>query len=207
MILSSAITIKDDAAAKLPPPPTPSIAANPWLRPAVAKDSLTLAAQASQARMVAAYGKLPLSFELNQGQTDPRVKFLSHGSGYSLYLTGDEAVLVLRKGTPTSKSSLVTNRWSSIGRLHPATFVGDRAGHHSPKTTNAVLRMRLVGANARTNVAGVKELPSKSNYFIGNDPRKRRTNVPNYARVRYAKVYPGVDLVYYGNQRQRNTIS
>jgi hypothetical protein len=48
----------------------------------------------------------------------------------------------------------------------------------------------------------MEELPGKSNYFIGNDPTKWRTNVPNYAKVKYANVYPGVDLVYYGNQGQ-----
>ncbi|PYV02717.1 MAG: hypothetical protein DMG26_10790, partial [Acidobacteria bacterium] len=44
---------------------------------------------ASPARLAEAYGKLPLSFEANQGQTDRRVKFLSRGSGYTLLLTGD----------------------------------------------------------------------------------------------------------------------
>jgi len=47
---------------------------------------------------------------------------------------------------------------------------------------------------------GAEELPGKTNYFIGNDPKKWRTNVPTYAQVRYHDVYPGVDLVYYGNQ-------
>ncbi|MGH9431204.1 MAG: SBBP repeat-containing protein, partial [Terriglobia bacterium] len=62
--------------------------------------------------------------------------------------------------------------------------------------------MKLVGANAKARVTGLAELPGKSNYFIGNDPKKWRTNVPNYARVRYQNVYPGIDLVYYGNQGQ-----
>jgi hypothetical protein len=62
--------------------------------------------------------------------------------------------------------------------------------------------MKLVGANPRAKVTGLDQLPGKSNYFIGNDPKKWRTNVPNYAKVRYANVYPGVDLVYYGNQGQ-----
>jgi len=57
-----------------------------------------------------------------------------------------------------------------------------------------------VGANASAIVSGAEELPGKSNYFIGNDPKKWRTNVPNYAQVKYRGVYPGVDLVYYGNQ-------
>jgi hypothetical protein len=62
--------------------------------------------------------------------------------------------------------------------------------------TTSVVRMKLVGANPRAEVSGLKELPSKSNYFIGNDPQKWRTDVPNYAKVRHQEVYPGVDLVY-----------
>ncbi len=64
------------------------------------------------------------------------------------------------------------------------------------------LRMRLVGAHPRPATVGEQELPGKSHYFIGNDPQKWRTNVPNYAAVRYRQVYPGVDLVYYGNEGQ-----
>jgi hypothetical protein len=60
--------------------------------------------------------------------------------------------------------------------------------------------MKLLGANTAARGVGLDELPGKSNYFIGNDPKKWRTNGPTYARVRYEVVYPGVDLVYYGNQ-------
>jgi hypothetical protein len=60
--------------------------------------------------------------------------------------------------------------------------------------------MKLVGANANAPVMGSDELPGKVNYFIGNDPKKWRTNVPTYAKVRFHNVYPGVDVEYYGNQ-------
>ena len=62
--------------------------------------------------------------------------------------------------------------------------------------------MNLVGADAAPRVEGLEELPGKANYFIGNDPKKWRTNVPTYAKVNYCAVYRGVDLVYYGNQSQ-----
>ena len=66
----------------------------------------------------------------------------------------------------------------------------------------AALRMSVVGARATAAVRGVDELPGKANYFIGNDPSHWRTNIPTFAKVRYSGVYPGIDLVYYGQQRQ-----
>jgi len=62
--------------------------------------------------------------------------------------------------------------------------------------------MKLVGANPKALVVGLGELPGKSNYFVGNDPKKWRTNVSTYSKVRYKDVYPGIDLVYHGNQGQ-----
>ncbi len=59
----------------------------------------------SVAAPAANYGKLPLSFEANQGQADPQVRCLSHGSGYSLFLTDSAAVLALTKGSPSKKIS------------------------------------------------------------------------------------------------------
>jgi carboxypeptidase family protein/beta-propeller repeat-containing protein len=65
-----------------------------------------------------------------------------------------------------------------------------------------VLRMRLAGANERPRVTGLDKQPGTSNYYIGKDPARWRTEVPHYAKVEYAEVYPGVDLVFYGNQRR-----
>jgi len=131
------------------------------------------------------YGKLPLSFEANAGQTDAKVKFLSRGSGYSLFLTDSEAVLTLTKN---SKSTALAAK--------------NAASSPKPNTQSAVVRMKLVGANPRTSVAGRDELPGNVNYFIGNDPTKWRTNVPTYAKVDFKDVYPGIDLTYYGHQRR-----
>jgi len=66
----------------------------------------------------------------------------------------------------------------------------------------SVVRMGLEGANAQAEVTGADELTSKSNYFIGNDPANWHRNVPQFARVHYREVYPGIDLVYYGNEGQ-----
>ena len=67
---------------------------------------------------------------------------------------------------------------------------------------NDVVRLKLIGANPSPKITGLNELPGKSNYFIGNDPAKWRTDVSNYEKVKIEDVYPEIDLVYYGNQRQ-----
>ena len=146
-----------------------------------------------KAQLVENYGKLPLSFEANAGQADQRVKFLSRGSGYGLYLTGQEAVLALRKGDCAGQSA--------AGAGEPASFI--RRGEAGCEREADVVRMRLAGASgAAAAPAGEERLPGTANYFIGSDPAKWHTGVPTYAKVRYRGVYPGVDLVYYGNQCQ-----
>ena len=63
------------------------------------------------------------------------------------------------------------------------------------------LRLKLIGANSQARIEGCEMLPGKSNYLRGNDPSRWITGVPQYRRVRYASVYPGIDLVYYGDQQ------
>jgi Beta-propeller repeat len=71
-----------------------------------------------------------------------------------------------------------------------------------PAGQSNVLRMGLAAANPRPRIAGLEQLPGQSNYLIGNDRTKWHTGVPTFGRVRYAGVYPGIDLVYYGNRGQ-----
>jgi hypothetical protein len=129
------------------------------------------------------FANLPLSFEINQGQTAPEVRFLSRGAGYQLFLTSNEAVMTI-------------GGLRQPDRRRPAS-----TGTPAPNPVS-VLRMKLVGSNPSAKVEGKEELDGKSNYFLGNDPRNWRTNVAQYARVQYHDIYPGIDLVYYGNQGQ-----
>jgi hypothetical protein len=128
----------------------------------------------TQAQVSRAYGRLPLSFEANQGQVDSQVNFFSRGNGYSLFLTPTEALLNLSQESGTR---------------------GQESGNH-------LLEMQLVGSNPDAKPVGLDQLPSVSNYLIGDDPSQWHTNVPNFAKVAYQNVYPGVDLVYYGNNQQ-----
>jgi Beta-propeller repeat len=146
-----------------------------WLEsPSLPHSALALnsaADEQTRARVNEAYGKLPLRFEADGGQSAPR--FRSSGGGYNLFLTSTEAVLALRKKRKTSGAN-----------------------------AQSIVRMKLVGASSAPRMEGVKPLPGRSHYLIGNDPSRWRRNVMSYARVRYENVYPGIDLVYYGNQQK-----
>jgi ELWxxDGT repeat protein len=156
----------------------------------------TLEAQApvsevARQQVLQAYGKLPLRFEANQDQTDAQVKFLARGGGYTLFLTSTEAVFALRQ--PQEGGDAEAVKYGNTKRRRP---------ERQTRKPATVLRMKLVGANPQPLVSGLGKLAGRSNYFIGKDPKKWRTKAPHYAKVRYGGVYPGVDLVYYGNQRQ-----
>jgi hypothetical protein len=64
------------------------------------------------------------------------------------------------------------------------------------------VEMMLSGANLRPEMAGADRLPGHSNYFIGNDSSRWLRNIPQFGRVQYREVYPGIDLAFYGNQNQ-----
>jgi hypothetical protein len=172
------------------------------------KTGFTAEAQRAQReekpQVVSNYGKLPLSFEANQGQTDKAVKFFSRGSGYGLYLTPTEMVLTLRKPSNDNDAPVGANGSSPLQtNALPPPPAGEGRGEGNPdEVESATVRMKLVGANPSPKMAGEAALPGKINYLIGNNPAKWRTNIPTFGKVRYEAVYPGIDLVYYGNQQQ-----
>src|SRR5271170_6172880 len=114
----------------------------------------------NKAALAENYGKLPLSFEANQGQADPQVRFLSRGQGYSLFLTDTEAVLSLRRPVKAKPENLRHGLLRPSGKPDELSFKTD------------VVRMQLAGARADGHVSGEDKLPAMANYFIGNDPRK-----------------------------------
>jgi hypothetical protein len=141
------------------------------IAPACARVPATPAAVPAPRQLAVDYGRLPMTFVANQGQSDDVVRFLARGDGYSVFLTDAEAVLSLRS----------------------------RPRSNEP---DAVVRMRLVGANPHPRVTPLDAQPGTSNYFIGNDPARWQRDLPNYGKVKYSAVYPGIDQIYYGNQRQ-----
>jgi hypothetical protein len=150
-------------------------------------------------RTQTANSKLPLSFEPNSGQAEPRVKFLSRAPGYTLFLMEDEAVLALRQ-----LAAVRGQLHETAEKVRNTPLVAPRSSLRFPAPSpqlpaSSLLCFKLLHANLSAKVRGLDQLPGTSNYLIGNDPKKWRTKLPTYGRVRYENVYAGVDLVYYGN--------
>lgn len=145
----------------------------------------------ARARIAENFGKLPISFEINKGQVDQSVKFMAHGTGYDLFLTSTEAVLRVHKPRPlqTDKPKQTD---PSKKTANPEANVRE----------GTVLRLKMLGANASSKAEGQDELPGKVNYFTGNDPEHWHRNIPTYKKALFKDVYPGIDVVYYGNQRE-----
>lgn len=157
----------------------------------------------SRAQLMEAYGRLPLSFEANQGQTDRRVKFLSRGPGYMLFLTRKEMVLRLTAESRASREGSTDESAEGPALIAPARLPISTAVPSSSRSSRAprvvsVLQMRFIGASESVKAVGLDELPGKSNYFAGRDPTRWQTGVPQFAQVEYQGIYPGVDVIYYG---------
>ena len=145
--------------------------------PSESPRSLPLSANHTEAKLMS----VPLSFEPNQGQSAATVQFLSRGSGYALFLAPGQVVLNLERQQPASAA----------------------APGQTPRAASAdTVRMSLIGANAKSDAIGLAPQPGVVSYFIGNDPKNWRSGIPTYGKVEYPQIYPGVDLVFYGNQRQ-----
>lgn len=135
---------------------------------------LAAAAPAETLPIANPYARLPLSFEPNVGQSDASVHFVAHQGNGSLLLTPAGAYVALHK-----KSS------------NPAE-----------SSTRSLVRLAFVGADQRAVLRGVDRLPGRVNYLMGSDPLGWRTGVPTYRRVEAKDLYPGIDVAYYGRDRQ-----
>lgn len=170
-------------------------AAAPQTPPISPRSSQVAPADGSMLSRAAAvdYGRLPMSFEANQGQSADPVKFLAHAAGYALFLTDEEAILSFSDRSPP------------LPFRHAAQYSGNASASRPEErqTLRSIrtLRLKFKGGNTHAAIKGRAELAGKTNYIIGNDPKEWRTNIANYAGVEYRSLYPGVDLVFHGNQR------
>ena len=152
---------------------------------AVAEISASITAGAAQPA-VASLGGLPLCFEVNQGQSDCPAQFLARGLNYQFLLSPAETLFVLRHVDEPPPASPFDREKRSTAR----------------QVASRTVRMKFLGANSQAPIRGVGEMPGKVNYLIGNIPEKWHCGIATYAKVGVEGIYPGVNLVYYGNQQQ-----
>ncbi len=140
-------------------------------------------------------GTLPLAFEANQGQIDPQVKFMARGNGYTVFLTANDTVFALRSSSQAA-AARVPRAQALAGTTQPAT-------EPTPEQARTgAIHMHLVGGNPQSPITAGSKLPGHSNYFIGNDCSQWHANVAQYARISRRDAYPGVNMAFYGVQKQ-----
>lgn len=140
-----------------------------------------------KAKLHEAYGKLPLSFIKNEGQVDQRVEFYEKGSRHTTFFTKDGVYLTLTR---------------SSDRPHQRGVSAPPSASDHVEVTSDVVKLRFLKANPEPRIIAEGVQEGKVNYFIGSDPNKWRTNVPIYQSVVYKEIYPGIDIKFYGTNRQ-----
>lgn len=151
-------------------------------------------------RLQEAYGKLPLSFIKNEGQVDERVKFYENGRGHTTFFTKDGVYLTLTRSSAEAHQDEKAALDSSV--FQPGVGgvpLGDRP---RGETKSELVKLSFLNSNPNPEIIAEGLQDGKYNYFIGNNPDRWRTNVPAYHSVIYQDVYPGIDLKFYGNNRQ-----
>ena len=148
--------------------------------------SFLIALSLTAAPQTSLLSALPLCFEAGAGAESPPDRFVAMGWGGAFDLRAGSATVTLVKAV------------SSAPCTHD--LAAERIRHRTVRSRT--VHWQWVGANAQARISGVGELPGKVNYLLGNDPTRWRAGVPIFGKVRIEGLYPGVDLVCYGNQRQ-----
>src|SRR6202165_1567250 len=130
--------------------------------------------------------RLPLFFEPTPTQPGGESDFVARGQNYQFRISPTGIDFVLRRGQPAPARGVIRRQNLITIPDAPARFV----------------RMEFLNANSQASITGTREMAGKANHIIGNDPSQWRTQVPIFSGVSVGSLYPGVDLVYYGNERQ-----
>ncbi len=147
--------------------------------------SLPSAEQNGTARAV--YDRLRPAFIPNAGQTDPKVRYYTKGSGHAFYFTREAAVFGFYK--------------KRSGQDHPAALKphppvrGPSPDDEAPLEGLAVYQ-QFIGANPHVKIEGRHEQPGTLNFFTGNDSSKWKTGLHPCEEIIYKELWPGIDLVF-----------
>jgi hypothetical protein len=125
-----------------------------------------------KARALESYGKLPLAFVPNAGQTDPQVQFSAQAGGASFHFTEKKAVF---------------------------SFTKKDAQRRRTDSKGVNLHLAFLGANPAARTEGERPGAGRVNFLQGHDPTNWLTNLPTYERIAYRELWPGIDMVFHGD--------
>ena len=145
-----------------------------------------------QASLEATFYSMPLVFTENQGQWPDSILYRASAGGVTMWFTPTGAYYQFIRRIARTENA------AGIFPKHPL----DKSGKEPDSLEFSMIKDEIVGANLNPSAKGHSLMEYKCNYFIGNEPDKWRTRVPNYESIQYQEVYPGIDLKYYGNGRQ-----
>jgi len=155
----------------------------------LSEDSITKAEKKS---IIYDYGNLPLYFIKNDGQIDNKVKFYEKSSGHSIFFTEDGIYMTMTKNLVEGKLSID----------NPKKFNDELKAKNTKKAKSEVVKLTPLNAKKKVEIVAENEQSGRVNYFIGNDPKKWKADIPTYQKVRYKGIYEGVDIVFYGSNNQ-----
>src|SRR5207247_244089 len=110
-------------------------------------------------------------------------------------------IIALRSAESSERETVEASKRSHLPRSHTPTLPRSNAPT-LPRSTTDLIHMHFLGATRPTQIVGLEQLPGKVNYLLGNDAAEWRRGVSTFAKVRYEQIYPGVDLVCHGSERQ-----
>ena len=147
--------------------------------------------ESTKVKLQETYGKLPLSFIQNNGQVDEKMKYYEKGSGRTTSFTKDGIYLTLQTQNSRLKNK---NLKSEISNLNSKSELSN--------LQSEIVKLIPLNANKNPDIIAEGKQEGKVNYFIGNDPKKWKTNVPTYNAVVYREIYKNIDMKFYGNNKQ-----
>jgi len=141
----------------------------------------------NKAAALGVFRRLPQSFERNMGQSATAVRYLSRGPGYSVLFRENEAdFLLIKRAAASSPDGKPLPAYRGLREVGPVAGVD-------------LLHMHFDGSRAGSELDGLHRLPGIVNYLTGDDPAHWHTRIPTFSEVQYEGLYPGIDLLYYGN--------
>jgi Beta-propeller repeat len=137
---------------------------------------------------------MPLPFTKNMGQWPDSILFRASANGATMWFTKNGIWYQFFRRVEKTDASATAIDPTVLG--HPQLAVGSSAGDQPDSIETTMIKAEFVGASESVAVVGLEEQEYKCNYFIGNEPSKWRTDVPNYSAVTMRGLYPGVDVTF-----------